>query len=92
MDMPLTTFVNEKPRFRECKPYFQSVHLPRTTLATSFANIIYLLLCATDEKVEISVVFDDQLVIITAALANSVTNKSSLRATRTHPQAHGKGC
>ena len=52
--------------------------------------MLTLPLCVTNEKVKISVVFDEQLVIITAALANSVTEKSSLRVTRTHPQAHSE--
>ena len=44
-------------------------------------------LCPTDEKVQISIVLDDQLVIIAAY---SVTNKSSFIVTWTHPQAQGK--
>ena len=54
--------------------------------------MLTLPLCGTNEKVKVSVVFDDQLVIIAAALANSVTKKSSLSVTRTHPQANGEIC
>ena len=45
--------------------------------------------CATDDKVKVFFVFDDQLVII---VAYSVTNKSSFSVNWTHPQAHGEIC
>ena len=51
--------------------------------------ICTLPLCATDEKVKISVVFYKQLVI---TVAYSVTNKSSFSVTWTHPQANGEIC
>lgn len=58
-------------------------------LIIQLACNINLLACRTDEKVKLSVVFDQQLVMISLA-CYSVTKKSPFTVTRLHPQAHGK--